>query len=178
MRFTETSLPGALLIELEPHTDTRGFFARSFCRNEMTSHGLSGVVAQCNTAFTHRAGTVRGLHYQIAPAAEAKLVRCIRGAIYDVIADLRPESPTYLEHLGVELTAENRRQLFVPEGFAHGYQTLTDNVEVIYLVSELHAPDCEAGLRHDDPVLQLRWPLPVTLISAKDCNWPLLDSSK
>jgi dTDP-4-dehydrorhamnose 3,5-epimerase len=144
----------------------------------MEAQGLDGVIAQCNLTLTHRQGTVRGLHYQVPPAAEAKLVRCIRGAIYDVIVDMRPESPTHLEHLGVELSADNRHQFYVPEGFAHGYQALADNTELIYLVSRFHAPQYEAGLRYDDPVLGIQWPLPVSLVSAKDSSWPLLDRSQ
>jgi dTDP-4-dehydrorhamnose 3,5-epimerase len=177
VRFTETKLAGAFLIELERHEDPRGFFARTFCRSEMTAHGLTGIVAQCNTAFTHRQGTLRGMHYQAPPAAETKLVRCIRGAVHDVIVDLRPDSPTYLQHVGVELTASNRVQLFVPEGFAHGYQTLEDETEILYLVSEFYAPDCERGLRHDDPALRISWPLPVTLISEKDSRWPSIEGA-
>ena len=143
----------------------------------MEAQGLVGVIAQCNLALTRHQGTVRGLHYQVPPAAEAKLVRCIRGAIYDVIVDLRPESPTYLEHLGVELSAENRVQFCVPEGFAHGYQALADDTEIIYMVSQFHAPQHEAGLRYDDPLLGIQWPLPVSLVSGKDSSWPLLDRS-
>src|SRR5829696_6404953 len=126
MRFVETSLKGAFILELEERPDDRGFFARTFCASEFAGHGLKPVVAQCNLSFNHRAGTMRGMHYQVPPAAETKLVRCTRGAVYDVIVDLRPESPTYLKHVGVELTADNRRQLYVPEMFAHGYQALTD----------------------------------------------------
>ena len=143
----------------------------------MEAQGLVGVIAQCNLALTRHQGTVRGLHYQVPPAAEAKLVRCIRGAIYDVIVDLRPESPTYLEHLGVELSAENRAQFCVPEGFAHGYQALADDTEIIYMVSQFHAPQHEAGLRYDDPLLGIQWPLPVSRVSGKDSSWPLLDRS-
>src|SRR5688572_1245749 len=145
MRFTETKLAGAFLLDIEPREDERGFFARTFCRREFTAHGLSPAVVQCNSSYNHARGTLRGMHYQLPPAAEAKLVRCIRGAIYDVIVDLRPGSATYLEHVGVELTADNRRQLYVPELFAHGYLTLTDGAEVAYQVSEFYAPGAERG---------------------------------
>lgn len=177
MEFIETKLAGAFLIELERREDARGFFARAFCREEMSAHGLAVELAQCNVAFTHRRGTIRGMHYQAPPAAENKLVRCIRGAIHDVIVDLRPGSPTYLEHLGTELTAEDRRQLYVPEGCSHGYQALTDDAEILYFVSAFHSPECERGHRYNDPSLGIDWPAPVTLVSAKDLNWPLLDLS-
>ena len=176
MQFIQTKLAGAFLIELERREDVRGFFARAFCRNEMAAQGLSGELAQCNVAFTHLRGTIRGLHYQVPPAAENKLVRCLRGAIYDVIVDLRPDSPMYLQHLGVESTADNRRQLYVPEGFSHGYQTLADNAEMLYFVSAFHAPECERGHRYDDPGLRIEWPAPITVVSSKDLNWPLLEA--
>lgn len=127
---------------------------------------------QCNLSFNHRAGTLRGMHYQAPPATETKLVRCVRGAIFDVIVDLRPNSPTFLQHVGVELTAENRRALYVPELFAHGYQTLTDDTEVLYMVGEFYTPGAERGLRYDDPALGIAWPLPVSAISEKDLAWP------
>jgi dTDP-4-dehydrorhamnose 3,5-epimerase len=177
MRFTETKLTGAYLIDLERREDSRGYFARTFCSREFEEHGLSSKVVQCNVAFNHRKGTVRGLHYQAEPASEVKLVRCLRGAIYDVIVDLRPESPTYRQHLGVQLTAENALQLFIPEGFGHGYQTLTPEAELMYLTSEFHAPACERGIRYNDPALGIQWPLPVTILSEKDACWPLLEMS-
>jgi len=177
VQFIETKLPGAFLIELERKEDDRGFFARAFCRNEMAARGLVGELVQCNVAFTHRRGTVRGLHYQVAPAAESKVVRCIRGAIFDVIVDLRPDSSSYLQHLGVELTADDRRQLYVPEGFGHGYQALSDNAEILYFVSAFHSPQSERGIRYDDPAFRIPWPAPVTLVSLKDQNWPLFDRS-
>jgi dTDP-4-dehydrorhamnose 3,5-epimerase len=176
MRFTETPLKGAFVIELEEKHDDRGFFARSFCTREMADHGLRPEVVQCNVSFNHRAGTLRGMHYQVAPATETKLIRCTRGAIYDVIVDLRPESPTYLQHFGIELTDENRAMLYVPEMFAHGYQALTDGAEVVYQVSQAYTPGCERGLRHDDPALGIRWPAPVTVMSDKDRSWPLLEA--
>lgn len=174
MLFEETSLPGAYVIDLERFEDDRGFFARAFCREEFEDHGLEPDVVQCNLSFNHRAGTLRGLHYQVPPATEAKLVRCIRGAIYDVVVDLRPDSPTYRDHLGVELSADNRRALYVPGMFAHGFQALTDGAEVFYQVSHPYSPDHERGLRHDDPALGIDWPLPVTDLSDKDAGWPLL----
>jgi dTDP-4-dehydrorhamnose 3,5-epimerase len=172
MRFTETPLAGAFVIEPELRADERGFFARTFCANEFSDHGLIPVVAQANLSFNQRAGTLRGMHYQLPPAAEAKLVRCTRGAIHDVIIDLRPESPTHLEHFGIELSEDNRIALYVPELFAHGYQALTDGAEVVYQVSEFYAPGQEQGLRYDDPAFAIEWPLPVSAISAKDRSWP------
>ena len=174
MIFNETSLPGAFLIELEPHRDERGFFARTFCRREFEARGLNAEVRQCNVSFNGQAGTVRGMHFLKPPAQEAKLVRCVRGAIHDVIVDLRPKSATYQKHFSVELTAENRRALFVPELFAHGFQTLLDDTEVEYQMSAFYDPAESAGLRYDDPQLGIIWPLPVTMISAADLAWPLL----
>jgi dTDP-4-dehydrorhamnose 3,5-epimerase len=175
MLFTETKLKDAFIIDLEHRQDARGFFARSFCAQEFEDYGLKSAVAQCNLSFNYRQGTLRGMHYQIAPATETKLIRCTQGAIYDVIVDMRPESPTFLEHIGVELTAANRRALYVPELFAHGYQALTDEAEVTYQVSEFYTPGYERGLRYDDPLLGIQWPLPVTEISPKDATWPLLE---
>ncbi|WP_027483717.1 dTDP-4-dehydrorhamnose 3,5-epimerase [Deinococcus pimensis] len=178
MIFTETMLGGAFVIDVDVREDERGFFARTFCQREFEAHGLKPDVAQCNLSFNHRAGTVRGMHYQLAPAAETKLVRCTRGAILDVIVDLRPDSPTYLRHVAVELSEDNRRALYVPELFAHGYQALTDGAEVTYQVGEFYTPGFERGLRHDDPRLGIAWPLPVTVISAKDAAWPLLGAEE
>ena len=177
MLCTETPLRGAFVLDLEPRGDARGFFARTFCAREFESHGLDPKVVQCNVSFNHRRGTLRGMHYQVPPAGETKLVRCTRGAIYDVIVDLRPDSPTYLRHFGVELSADNRRALYVPVNFAHGYQTLTDDAEVTYQVGEYYTPQYERGLRHDDPAVGIRWPLPVTEISPKDAAWPLTAGS-
>ncbi|WP_071189452.1 dTDP-4-dehydrorhamnose 3,5-epimerase [Trichormus sp. NMC-1] len=176
MIFTSTNLPGAFIIDLEEKPDSRGFFARTFCAEEFAAHGLKPTVAQCNLSFNHKKGTLRGMHYQVLPAAETKLIRCTQGAIYDVIIDMRPESPTYLSHIGVELTAENRRALYVPEMFAHGYQALTDGAEVVYQVGEFYTPGYERGLRYDDPILEISWPLSATEMSEKDRNWPLLES--
>jgi dTDP-4-dehydrorhamnose 3,5-epimerase len=175
MKFTETSCTGAWIVDIEEISDDRGFFARTFCRDEFLANGLLDVVAQCNLSFNHQAGTLRGMHYQLPPAAETKLIRCTRGAIYDVIVDLRPGSDTYLQHVGVELSAENRRALYVPQLFAHGYQALTDDAEVTYQVTEFYTPGHERGIRHDDPALGISWPQPVTVISAKDASWPDFD---
>jgi dTDP-4-dehydrorhamnose 3,5-epimerase len=169
--FAETSLPGAYVIELERREDDRGFFARTFCQHEFEEHGLEPVIAQANVAFNRRRGTVRGMHFQYPPAAETKLVRCTRGAILDIIVDLRPESPTYLEHVSVELTADNYRAFYVPRRFAHGYQVLEDGTETSYQVGEFYTPSAEGGLRYDDPELGLEWPLEVTEVSDKDRGW-------
>ena len=175
MIFVETALNGAYVIELERREDDRGFFARAFCQKEFGAHGLKPVVAQANIASNRRMGTLRGMHFQYPPAAETKLVRCTRGAILDIIVDLRPESPTYLRHIAVELNADNQLALYVPERFAHGYQVLCDNTDTSYQVGEFYAPAFESGLRHDDPRLGLSWPLAVTAISPKDRVYPLLD---
>lgn len=172
MIFTETPLAGAFLIDLEPQADDRGFFARTFCRREFEAHGLNPEVAQCNTSFNCKAGTLRGMHYHRSLASEAKLVRCVRGAIHDVIVDLRPDSATYGRHFAANLTDGNRRALFVPESFAHGFQTLEDDSEIEYQMSEFHQPKSGAGFRYDDATLALVWPLPVTSISAQDLSWP------
>jgi len=174
VNITTTPLSGAAVLDLELKQDDRGFFARTFDRKEFADAGLEPLVEQCNLSFNHRAGTLRGMHYQVAPATEAKLVRCTSGAIVDIIVDVRPDSPTYLRHFAVELTADNRRALYVPPMFAHGYQALTDGAEVSYQVSEAYTPGTERGLRHDDPALGLTWPLPVSVISAKDASWPLM----
>lgn len=178
MRFTETSLAGAFIIDVETRVDDRGFFARTFCQHEFSDRGLAVEVAQCNLSFSPRRGTLRGMHYQLPPAAEAKLVRCTRGALYDVIVDLRPESPTYLRHVGVELTADNHRALYVPELFAHGFETLVDDTEAAYQVSAFYTPGQEQGLRYDDPGLAIAWPVPVTAVSDKDRSWPLIDADR
>jgi dTDP-4-dehydrorhamnose 3,5-epimerase len=171
MRYFETALRGAFVIELEPRNDNRGFFARSFCQHEFEAHGLKPVIAQANIAFNVKRGTLRGMHFQFPPHAETKLVRATRGAIIDVIVDLRPESPTYLQSIAVELSADNHRALLVPERFAHGYQTLEDATETSYQVGEFYAPGSEGGLSPFDPALQLKWPLPVTEMSEKDRAW-------
>lgn len=175
MIFTETALPGAFVLDLERREDDRGYFARAFCQDEFTERGLKPVIAQANVAFNRFAGTLRGMHFQFPPAAETKVVRCTRGAILDIIVDLRPESPTYLQNVAVRLDEDNGRSLFVPERFAHGYQTLVDGTETSYFVGEFYTPDAEGGLRADDPRLRLEWPLPVTTMSEKDRGWAELD---
>jgi dTDP-4-dehydrorhamnose 3,5-epimerase len=176
MLFTETALKGAFIIDLEPHEDDRGFFARTFCQKEFEAHGLKPVIAQANIAFNRLKGTIRGMHFQCPPAPESKFVRCTRGGILDIIVDLRPESPTYLQHICVELTADNHRALFVPERFGHGYQALEDATETSYQMGEFYAPGTEGGLLYNDPALGLSWPLPLTVISGKDKAWPLLET--
>lgn len=173
MKLTELELPGAFLIDLEPMEDERGFFARSFCRREFAVHGLNAAVAQCGISYNRTRGTLRGLHYQVPPAAEAKLVRCTRGAVYDVLVDLRPASPTCCRWTAVELTAENYRMVYIPEGLAHGFQTLYDDTELLYQISEFYAPEFARGLRWDDPAFQIAWPLPVSAISDRDRSHPL-----
>jgi dTDP-4-dehydrorhamnose 3,5-epimerase len=175
MIFVETKLKGAFVIELAPHKDERGFFARAFCQKEFAEHGLKPTIAQANIASNRLKGTLRGMHFQCPPASETKLVRCTRGGILDIIVDLRPESPTYLQHVAVELTEDNFRALYVPERFAHGYQALRDNTDTSYQVGEFYTPGTEGGLRYDDPRLGLTWPLPVSVMSEKDRVWPLLD---
>jgi dTDP-4-dehydrorhamnose 3,5-epimerase len=177
MIFKETKLKGAYIIEIEPIEDERGFFARSFCEEEFKKHGLNPHIAQCNISYNKKKGTLRGMHYQVAPYEETKLVRCTMGAIYDVIVDLRPDSSTFKQWMGVELTQENRRLLYVPEGFAHGFQTLTDNAELIYYHSAFYSPEYERGLRFDDPTLAINWPLPAGAISPKDQSYPLIDNN-
>lgn len=176
MIFTETNLPGAYLVELEKREDERGFFARMFCANEFVEHGLEPAVAQGNMSFSREKGTLRGMHYQVPPAEETKLIRCVRGAIHDVIVDVREDSPTYLQHYGVELSADNRKALYVPKGFAHGCLTLADDTEILYLVSEFYTPGHERGLRYDDPALGIEWPVEVTVVSEKDASWPLVEA--
>ena len=171
MIFTETKLAGAYVIDLERREDARGFFARSFCQKEFAEHWLEPVIAQANIAFNRRKGTLRGMHFQFPPQAETKLVRATRGAILDIIVDLRPESPTYLQHVAVELSADNHRALYVPMRFAHGYQALEDATETSYQVGEFYAPGTEGGLSPFDPRLGLSWPLPVGEISPKDAAW-------
>jgi dTDP-4-dehydrorhamnose 3,5-epimerase len=172
MIFNETPLKGAFVIDLELHMDERGFFARTFCAREFEKRGLNPKVAQCNLSSNSNTGTLRGMHFQKAPASEAKLVRCVRGAIHDIIVDLRPQSSTYREHFSVELTVDNRRALFIPEGFAHGFQTLTDMTDVEYQMSEFYSPDCSSGFRYDDAAFAIEWPLPVTAVSKQDQAWP------
>jgi len=168
MIFTETRLKGAFIIDLDRKKDERGFFARTFCQKEFRERGLKPTIAQANLASNAKKGTLRGMHFQYPPAAESKLVRCTRGAILDVIVDLRPESATYLEHIAIELNEDNMRALYVPERCAHGYQTLRDNTDTSYQVGEFYTPSAEGGLRYDDTLLGVQWPLPVSVISVKD----------
>jgi dTDP-4-dehydrorhamnose 3,5-epimerase len=171
MIFTETKLKGAFILDVERREDPRGFFGRAFCQHEFQEHGLKPIIAQGNVAFNRQKGTIRGMHFQFPPAAETKLVRCTRGAILDIIVDLRPESSTFLEHIAVELSEDNYRSLYVPGRFAHGYQALRDNTDTSYQVGEFYTPGCEGGLLYNDPKLGLEWPLPVTVISEKDGQW-------
>ena len=172
MKFHDTGLQGACIIELEKLEDARGFFARTWCQKEFEDQGLVARVVQANMSFNTRAGTLRGMHYQLAPYQETKLVRCTRGALYDVIVDLRPDSSTYKRWTSVELTASNYRMLYVPADFAHGFITLEDNTEAIYFVSESYTQGAERGLRWDDPEFGIEWPRPVEVISEKDAGWP------
>jgi dTDP-4-dehydrorhamnose 3,5-epimerase len=174
VKFTETKLRGAFIIDIERREDERGFFARMFCQREFADHGLKPLIAQANAAFNRKKGTMRGMHFQFPPMAETKVVRATRGAILDIIVDLRPESPTYLDHVAVELTADNHRSLYVPERFAHGYQVLEDLTETTYQVGEFYSPENESGLNYADPRLGLTWPLTVTEISPKDAAAKLL----
>lgn len=168
MKFTETPLKGAFVVEIEPRADHRGFFTRTFCRNEFAAHNLKTDVVQCNLSYNYLKGTLRGMHYQLAPKAEVKYIHCLQGAIYDVIIDLRPESGTYCKWFGIELTAENRKMLYVPEGFAHGYQALTDGATVFYQVSEFYSPEHERAVRWNDPVFHIKWPVAEPVLSEKD----------
>lgn len=174
MIFRPTPLPGAYVIELEPHTDDRGFFARSFCVDEFERQGLNPRVAQQNIAFNRSAGTVRGMHFRVPAGHESKVVRCTRGAIYDVIVDLRRSPDGGIRRFGIELSDDNRLALYVPEGFAHGYQSLTDASEVAYLMGDVYEPGGERGIRFDDPELGIEWPMEVTMVSDKDRRWPAL----
>lgn len=176
MRILPLELAGPAVIELERHEDERGFFARAFSVDEFEASGLNSFVAQANISYNRERGTRRGFHFQRPPHAEAKLLRCVRGAVFSVAVDVRPESPTYLQHVSVELSADNHLALYAPEGFAAGMQTLLDDSELYYQVSSPYAPDFEAGLRHDDPVLGVAWPLPLSVISEKDAAWPLLET--
>ena len=174
MKFTDTGFAGLFLIELEVNRDERGYFARTFSFDAFKERGLHLDYPQCATAFNGRSGTVRGMHFQKPPHGEVKVVRCTRGVVHDVVIDLRPTSATYLQCFHVELAAGDGRELYVPDGFAHGYQSLADASEVHYMLSARHRPDAASGLRWDDPALSLAWPLPLTVISERDRSWPLL----
>lgn len=168
MRFIETALSGAFVIEQDRIEDERGYFARTWCDREFAEHGLNTAISQCNVSWNRARGTVRGMHYQIDPHGEAKVIRCTRGAIYDVVIDIRPGSPTCGRWIDVELTADNHRMLFVPEGFAHGFQSLVDDCEVFYQLSESYHPQSLAGIRYDDPAFGIDWPLEVSCVSPRD----------
>ena len=178
MIFEKTSLADAYLVKPNIFNDERGSFARTMCRSEFEQHGLNADFVQQNTAVSTKVGAVRGMHFQLGPHTEAKFVRCIRGAVLDVIVDLRRGSPSFMRHAGFELSAENHHMLYVPEGFAHSYQTLTDDCEMTYLVTAPYTPSAEGGVRFNDPRLGIDWPLPVSSISAKDAAWPLLDTDE
>jgi dTDP-4-dehydrorhamnose 3,5-epimerase len=175
MHFTKTNLAGAYIIEPQLHQDGRGLFTRTYCAREFREQGLMDAFVQCNTSWNARKGTVRGLHYQLPPSTEVKLVRCTAGALWDVIVDLRPDSPTYLQHVALELTASNRLALYIPEMFAHGFQALEDATEVFYQMSDFYAPKLAQGIRYDDPKIGIKWPLPTTSISEQDLRWSLLE---
>ena len=172
MIFTATALAGATLVDLERREDARGYFARTYCEREFAAHGLPARMVQTNVSMTHRAGTLRGMHYQSAPHAEDKLVRCVRGAIWDAIVDIRPGSATYCRWLGVELSESNGRMLLVPKGFAHGFVALSHDAVVSYQMSEFYTPEAARGARHDDPAFRIEWPVPVTEMSENDRAWP------
>ncbi len=175
MKFIETSLKGAYLIEIKPQEDVRGYFARAYCQREFQAVGLETVWVQANLSRNRRRGILRGLHYQAPPFQEAKLILCLRGTIYDVIVDLREDSPTHLEWLDVELSQNNLLGMYVPKGFAHGFQTLEDDTELLYLMSEFYAPEAARGIRWDDPALAIPWPIPDPILSPRDQNLPLLE---
>ena len=175
MRFTATKLAGACIIEPQLREDSRGLFARTYCAREFHEQGLVDSFVQCNTSWNARKGTVRGLHYQLPPSSEVKLVRCTAGSLWDVIVDLCPDSPTYLQHVAIELSARNRLALYIPEMFAHGFQALEDATEVFYQMSDFYTPKLAKGVRYDDPKIGIQWPLPVTSISDQDLGWTLLE---
>jgi dTDP-4-dehydrorhamnose 3,5-epimerase len=170
--FNKTKLNGAYIMEIEKHSDERGFFSRSWCNKELEDHGLNSGLAQANIGFSLKKGTLRGLHYQVHPYEEVKVVRCTMGAIFDVIVDLRPDSPTYKQWISVELNSENRKMIYVPEGFAQGYITLNDNTEICYNTSQFYSPEFARGVRYDDPSFSIKWPIEVAVISKADKSWP------
>ncbi|HEX3949196.1 MAG TPA: dTDP-4-dehydrorhamnose 3,5-epimerase [Steroidobacteraceae bacterium] len=177
MIFTESPLPGAFLVDLEPLADERGFFARSFCADEFAGKGLDIVLRQCSVSFNSRKGTLRGLHYQDVPHQEHKLVRCTAGAIFDVIVDIQPRSPQFRRWFATELTAQNRRSLFIPPGYAHGFVTLSDDAEVYYMISVPHSPQHARGFRWNDPAFGIQWPMMPSVVSSRDSAYPLLEST-
>ncbi len=177
MKFTETSLRGSFIVDLQPFSDDRGWFARTYCKEEFEKIGLRKELVQLNHSVTYKKGSLRGMHFQGKPHAEIKMVRCVAGAVYDVIIDLRKDSSTYLKWFGVELSAENKKMLYIPEGFAHGFQCLTDNCQLLYHHTEFYKPDAEAGIRYNDPIINISWPLAVTIISERDQQHPFLDQN-
>jgi len=177
MKFIETPLSGAYVIELEPFRDERGLFARTFCQKEFAKIGFDKQIVQINYSITRKKGAIRGMHYQRPPASEIKIIRCLQGKVFDVMVDLRAGSPTFMQWHSVELSKDNMRMVYIPEGFAHGFQALTDNAELIYHHSALYRPEYERGLRFDDPALAIAWPLPAGIISIKDQSYPLIDNN-
>lgn len=175
MKFIQTPLEGAYVVELEKREDERGFFARAFCVDEFAEHGLKTEIKQSNLSGSVQKGTTRGLHYQVAPMAEVKFIRCIKGSVFDVLVDMRPESPTYKQWFGLELSEQNQTAIYIPEGFAHGHQTLEDNSQIMYLTTQVYSPEHERGIRWNDPAIGVEWPLEPTVVSDKDQSWPLLD---
>ena len=177
MKFVPIPLPGAYLIGLEPFKDERGWFARTYCKDEFSSIGHDREWLQLNHSFTGNKGTIRGMHYQLPPFTEIKLVRCIAGAVFDVVIDLRKDSATFLQWFGVELSAANQQMIYIPDGFAHGFQSLTENTELIYHHSQVYTPGVEGGIRYDEPMIKIKWPLPLTSISERDKDHPFLDNN-
>lgn len=177
MKFIEIPLAGAYTVDLEPFLDERGLFARTFCQNEFASIGFHKQIVQINHSLTGKTGTIRGMHYQVPPACEAKIIRCVRGNVFDVMVDIRKGSPTFLQWHGVELSKDNMRMVYIPEGFAHGFQTLTDDAELIYHHSAFYSPEDARGLRFDDPALAIEWPLPPSVVSPRDQNYPFMDKT-
>lgn len=177
MIFTATSLIGSYVIDLQPIEDDRGWFARTYCKNEFSKIGHNKDWVQLNHSFTKQSGTIRGMHFQLGPFSEIKLVRCIAGAVFDVIIDLRKDSLTYLKYFGVELSSANKKMIFIPEGFAHGFQTLTTDCELIYHHSQFYTPGVEGGIKFNDPAINIQWPLSVTNISDRDNNHTLIDNN-
>lgn len=175
MKFIETKLKGAYIIEPERLEDERGFFARTFCQKEFEAQGLNPKLVQCSISYNKHRGTLRGMHYQVAPMAESKLVRCTKGAIYDVIIDMNPQSPTYCQWIAVELNNENRNMIYIPEGFAHGFQTLENDTEVFYQMSEFYAPEYAKGVRWDDPAFEIKWLISNPILSEKDISYEGFD---
>jgi len=172
MIFNPAGLSGAYIIDMEPITDDRGFFARAWCRDTFEKRGLKTDFVQSNNSFSRSKGTLRGLHYQVSPYQEAKLVRCIKGAIYDVMIDVRPDSETYAQWFGIELNAENRRMIYMPEGIAHGFLTLQDETEILYNITQSYHPECERGIRYNDPSIKIKWPRKIEVVTEKDLQWP------